>query len=87
VRTTTRLLLETQPFVCPDEANYFELRRTVSKLYLGETTAEEYNGLDFGGKDYLTVFPLEAVLQMIHYDTEAAFQRTVDLEEELFVRI
>jgi hypothetical protein len=48
---------------------------------------EEYDGLDFGGRDCLAVFPFEAVLQMIYYNTKAAFQRTVDLEEELLVQV
>jgi hypothetical protein len=76
-----------QPFIYPDETSYFELRKTVSELCFGKTTAKEYNGLDFGGKDCLAVFPFEAVLQMIYHDIEAVFQRTVDLEKELFVRV
>ncbi len=68
-----------QPFVCPNKTNHFELRKTISKLYFGKTTVKEYNGLDFGSKDCFAVFSFEAIFQMIHYNAEVAFQKTVDL--------
>ena len=82
-----RIQQNIQPFVYLDKASYFELRRIVLELCFDKTTAKEYNRFDFDGKDCLAVFPFETVLQMIYYDTETAFQRTVDLKEELFVRI
>ncbi len=82
-----RIQQNTQPFVYLDEVNHFEFRKTVSELYFDKTTVEKYNRLDFDDKDYLAVFPFEAVFQMIYYNAEAAFQRTVNLEKELFVRI
>jgi len=74
-------------FVYPDKASYFEFRRTVPKLCLDKTTVKEYDGLDFDDKDCFAVFPFEAVFQIIYYDIETAFQRTVDLKKKLFVRI
>ena len=56
-----RIQQSTQPFVYLDKANYFEFQRTVLELCLDETTVEEYNGLDFGGKDCLTIFPFKTV--------------------------
>ena len=56
-----RIQQSTQLFVCLDKTSYFELRRIVPELYLGETTAEEHDGLDFSGRDCFIVFPFEAV--------------------------
>ena len=72
-------------FVNLNKIGNLQFGGAIIELLFGETTIKEYNRLDLGIWDGSTGFPIESFPQMIDYNVEASFYRTVDLKEQLFV--
>ena len=65
-----------------------EYNNVCSRLYIfDKITGKEYNWFDCRCKDVFGGLPLEIFFQMIDYNVKVIFDRTVNLEKQLFIGI
>ncbi len=72
-------------FINPNKTDNLQFEKAVMEFLFNKTMAEEYNRFDLDIRDSSTGLPIESFFQMINYDAEASFYRTVDLKKQLSI--